>query len=57
MVDPRSDEQIAEAMLVLLTDDTELRRLEVEAKARPSRTWDDYSAELWDAVATAGEAL
>ncbi|MBC7597179.1 MAG: glycosyltransferase [Kineosporiaceae bacterium] len=50
VVDPRNDESIAEAMRILLTDDIELDRLEHEALARPSRTWDDYSAELWSAI-------
>nr|WP_231368812.1 glycosyltransferase [Frigoribacterium sp. CG_9.8] len=50
VVDPRNDESIAEAMRMLLTDDIELDRLEHEALARPSRTWDDYSAELWSAI-------
>lgn len=56
MVDPRNDEAIAEAMHELLTNDTELRRLEREAAARPSRTWDDYADELWNAITEAREA-
>ncbi|MCU1557252.1 MAG: hypothetical protein JWN09_1247 [Microbacteriaceae bacterium] len=50
VVDPRSDESIAEAMYILLTDDLELERLENAALARPTRTWDDYSAELWSTI-------
>jgi len=49
-VDPRNDEVIAEAMHELLTDDIRLHRLEREAAARPSRTWDDYADELWSAI-------
>ena len=30
-----------------------LERLRREARARPPRTWDDYAAELWDALAPA----
>lgn len=50
VVDPRNDESIAEAMNTLLTDDAELARLENEAIARPARTWDDYSVELWSTI-------
>ena len=50
MVDPRDDEAIAAAMHKLLTDDVVLLRLEREAAARPVRTWDDYSNELWRAM-------
>lgn len=50
LVDPRSDEAIADAMERLLTDDELLERLRAEAKARPERTWDDYASEVWDAL-------
>jgi glycosyltransferase involved in cell wall biosynthesis len=49
--DPRDDDDIATAMARLLDDDVELARLKAEAAARTPRTWDDYAAELWTAVA------
>jgi hypothetical protein len=38
-------------MRLLLTDDGALDDLRRAARARPTRTWDDYAAELW-AIAT-----
>jgi len=49
-VDPRDDEQIVDAMRVLLTDDAVLARLKVEAAARPVKTWEQYAAEVWAVV-------
>jgi glycosyltransferase involved in cell wall biosynthesis len=48
MVDPRSDDAIADAMALLLTDEILLAQLRTEARARPKRTWDDYASETWD---------
>jgi glycosyltransferase involved in cell wall biosynthesis len=48
MVDPRSDDAIADAMARLLTDESLVARLRSEARARPKRTWDDYASETWD---------
>ncbi|TFD10269.1 glycosyltransferase family 1 protein [Cryobacterium sp. TMT1-66-1] len=47
LVDPRDDLAIASAMRTLLTDPACLARLRAEALARPRRTWDDFSRELW----------
>ncbi len=52
-VDPRDDEALMSAMRRLLTDDELIHQLEREARARPTRTWDDYARELWDVLATA----
>ncbi len=48
LVDPRNDAELTAAMRSLLTDDERLATLRAEIDDRPSRTWDDYSAELWD---------
>ena len=48
LVDPRDDHALAEAMRLLLTDETELARLATEADRRPLRTWDTYAAQTWD---------
>jgi glycosyltransferase involved in cell wall biosynthesis len=47
VVDPMDDEQIADQMRRLLTDDALLEDLHRQALARPLRTWDDYARELW----------
>lgn len=52
LVDPRDDEALRAALRRMLCDDELLARLRAEAAARPARTWDDYAAELWDALAT-----
>ena len=49
-VDPRDDESLIDAMRSLLVDDVVRDRLRVEIDARPQRTWDDYAAELWQAL-------
>jgi glycosyltransferase involved in cell wall biosynthesis len=51
LVDPVDDRALVDAMRLLLTDDGALDDLRRAARARPTRTWDDYAAELW-AVAT-----
>jgi len=48
LVNPRDDHAIAAAIGTLLTDDLTHARLVREAKARPSRGWDDYAHETWD---------
>lgn len=53
-VDPRDDEAVLDAMRRLLTDDDLIERLGDAARRRPSRTWDDYARELWQALATPG---
>lgn len=47
VVDPMDDEQIADQMRRLLTDDELIEQLHREAAARPLRTWDHYAGELW----------
>lgn len=51
-VDPMDDLAIADQMRRLLTDDDLVERLRDEATRRPSRTWDDYARESWDALVT-----
>jgi glycosyltransferase involved in cell wall biosynthesis len=53
VVDPTDDDQVTGAVRDLLTDAGLLERLRREARERPQRTWDDYAAELWDALAPA----
>jgi glycosyltransferase involved in cell wall biosynthesis len=50
-VDPRDDDALLDAMRRLLTDDDLIATLQRAARQRPSRTWDDYARELWDALA------
>ncbi len=51
LVDPRDDTDILQAMRRLLTDDAYLAQLADEVQRRPRRTWEDYAAELWTALA------
>jgi hypothetical protein len=37
-------------MRVLLTDDDAHRALADAARARPTRTWDDYARDVWDTL-------
>ena len=48
LVDPRHDDQLADAMRSLLTDDELWHKLSQAARDRPVRLWDDYATELWD---------
>ena len=48
LVDPRDDEALVDAIRLLLTDDAELERLQAEIAHRPSRTWEQYAADLWE---------
>lgn len=48
LVDPRDDDQIVDGMRTLLTDDAVVADLRAQIAARPSRTWSDYAAQLWD---------
>jgi glycosyltransferase involved in cell wall biosynthesis len=48
LIDPRDDEALVDAMRRLLTDDVLLETLRVHARARPSRSWEDYAADLWE---------
>ncbi|PPH15911.1 hypothetical protein C5C36_01090 [Rathayibacter sp. AY1G1] len=49
-VDPYDDDELTAAMRELLDSDERLAELTAEALARPKRTWNDYSAELWEAL-------
>jgi glycosyltransferase involved in cell wall biosynthesis len=51
LVDPVDDKALVDAMRLLLTDNGALEDLRRAARARRTRTWDDYAAELW-AIAT-----
>jgi glycosyltransferase involved in cell wall biosynthesis len=48
LVDPRSDEELTEAMRRMLADDELVSRLEAEALAHPHGSWADYADELWE---------
>jgi glycosyltransferase involved in cell wall biosynthesis len=50
-VDPRDEAQIVETMRTMLVDDELIGRLRAEAAAVPSRSWETFAAELWDAFA------
>lgn len=50
LVDPHDDEELVEAMRLLLTDDEVLGRLRREILDRPARSWTEYAAELWDCL-------
>lgn len=50
LVDPEDDKDLLDGFRRLLTDDELLGRLRVEALARPTRTWETYAGELWDAL-------
>lgn len=50
LVDPRDDDELVRAMRRLLTDDVELERLRAQARARPTRSWEGYAAQVWDAL-------
>ncbi|QHC59473.1 glycosyltransferase [Rathayibacter sp. VKM Ac-2760] len=57
LIDPASDEELIDAMRAMLTDAELLERLRREAADRPSRTWDDYAEELWEALIGPSELL
>ena len=48
LVDPRDDRAIATALSTLLEDDEVHARLADEARAAPTRTWDEYAADVWE---------
>jgi glycosyltransferase involved in cell wall biosynthesis len=50
LVDPRDDHDVAAGLRSVLTDDALLSRLRAEAAARPRRTWDDYSRDVWGSL-------
>jgi glycosyltransferase involved in cell wall biosynthesis len=50
VVDPRSDDEVFEAMSTMLTDDAVRQKLAAEARAIPLRSWAQYADELWKAL-------
>jgi glycosyltransferase involved in cell wall biosynthesis len=50
-VDPRNDAEVIDGMRRMLEDDALISRLEAEAAAASTRTWDDYASELWSTAA------
>jgi len=53
LVDPRDTVVLAAALSRLLHDDALHARLTAAARARPSRSWDDYARETWSYLAAA----
>jgi glycosyltransferase involved in cell wall biosynthesis len=47
LVDPRSDQEVFEAMRTLLTDHETYNRLTTEAASITLRSWDEYATDLW----------
>jgi glycosyltransferase involved in cell wall biosynthesis len=50
VIDPRDDDDLTDAMRLLLTDPAKLAELRAQIADRPSRTWDDFAAELWSGL-------
>ena len=50
VVDPRDADAITTQMRRLLTDDVLIDELRTLARAQPSRSWEDYAADLWRLV-------
>lgn len=50
LVDPRSDEELTNAMRMLISSPQRLTELREEIVQRPKRTWDDYARDLWDCL-------
>jgi glycosyltransferase involved in cell wall biosynthesis len=55
LVDPRDDHAIAEAIELLLSDDSVLERLRSEARSRDARTWEQYCDEAWPLLVGLGD--
>jgi glycosyltransferase involved in cell wall biosynthesis len=51
VVDPRNDDSVAAGLRTVLTDDGVHRHLAAAARARPVRTWEQYAADVWSALA------
>lgn len=56
VIDPRSDEQLTDAMRRLLTEPELGVSLRKEISERPTRTWDNYADELWAGLVVPLEA-
>jgi glycosyltransferase involved in cell wall biosynthesis len=50
LIDPRDDGALIAAMRELLTDDGRVHQLRAQIRQRPTRTWDDYAAQLWTSL-------
>ena len=48
LVDPRQDDQLADALRQLLLDRSLRDRLAAEAATIPRRSWDDYATDTWN---------
>jgi glycosyltransferase involved in cell wall biosynthesis len=47
LIDPRNEDQLADTLNQLLTDDDLHARLSATARARTPRSWDDYATDTW----------
>ena len=56
LIDPRDDDQLIDAMRTLLTDRDVLARLQGETRLLPTRTWEEYSDDLWAQLVVAETA-
>ena len=52
LVDPRDDDELADALRQVLTDDGLHSRLTAEARARPSHAWEQYAEQVWTYLVT-----
>ena len=57
LVDPRDDDAIRDAMRLLLTDDALVESLKKDILARPTRSWDNYADDLWQASVSVGAGV
>jgi glycosyltransferase involved in cell wall biosynthesis len=57
LIDPRDDSALVDAMRELLTDPAQVQKLRDEIPTRPTRTWDDYSRELWTCLVAPEQAV
>ncbi len=55
LVDPRDVTSIADALAAVLTDEPTRARLDREIAARVTRSWDDYSLDLWRVISAEHE--
>jgi glycosyltransferase involved in cell wall biosynthesis len=49
-VNPRDDRDLTAALRRMISDDALIAQLKDEITRRPQRSWNDYAAELWDAM-------
>jgi glycosyltransferase involved in cell wall biosynthesis len=53
-VDPRDDDAVTDGLRRLVSEPALVAELRAQAVRRPTRTWDDFSDDLWDALAPGG---